>query len=227
MSPSLNRRSLARMIDHTILKPETTLADVAKLCDECVQFGFFAACVNPYWVRECVQRLVGSDVCVASVAGFPLGASASESKAAEARIGVEHGAREIDMVLNLGALIGGDLDAVRRDVAGVCDAVRRANATARVKVILETRALNEAQIVAACRCCVEAGADFLKTSTGFHAAGGASVEHVALLRKYAGGLKVKASGGIRDLPTALAMIAAGADRLGLSASVAVVSALSM
>ncbi|MGE0480073.1 MAG: deoxyribose-phosphate aldolase [Phycisphaerae bacterium] len=225
MFPTPTRRALARMIDHTVLKPETTLADVAKLCDECVQCGFFAACVNPYWVRECVRRLAGSGVCVASVAGFPLGATSSESKAAEARIGVGQGAGEIDMVLNLGALVGGDLEAVRRDVAGVCDAVRQANAGALVKVILETRALTTEQIVAACKCCVEAGAHFLKTSTGFHAAGGASVEHVALLKKHAGGLKVKASGGIRDLPTALALIDAGADRLGMSASVAVVNAL--
>lgn len=225
MSPSMTRAELARRIDHTLLKPEATAAQVDRLCDECLQYNFAAACVNPTWVALAAARLLDSDTAVASVVGFPLGATALETKAFEAQTAVEHGAREIDMVVNLGALIAGDVAFVTRDIRAVVEATRRVRADAVVKVILETRALTDEQISRACRCCVDAGADYVKTSTGFHAAGGATVEHVALLKRQAAPLKVKASGGIRDLPTALAMIEAGADRLGLSAGVAVVEAL--
>ena len=219
------RTGFARLIDHTVLKPEATAADIDRLCDECREYGFYAACVNPIWVERCVRRLAGSSTCVASVAGFPLGASLSATKADEARRVVEHGATEVDMVVNVGALIAGDEAAVVQDVEAVVSAAKRTNQSALVKVILETRALTEEQIVRGCHCAAEAQADFVKTSTGFHSAGGATVEHVALLRKHAPPLKVKAAGGIRDVPTALAMIEAGADRLGMSASVAVVTAL--
>lgn len=216
---------LARFIDHTLLKAEATRPQVERLCDECVQHGFFAACVNPVWVALCAKRLGGSRTAVASVVGFPLGAALPKTKAFETQLAVGDGAREIDMVVNLGALLDGDGDAVTHDIAAVVEAAKAADAGVLVKVILETRALTDDQIVLGCRCAARAGADFVKTSTGFHPAGGATVEHVALMRRNAGRMKVKASGGIRDLPTALAMIEAGADRLGMSASVAVVEAL--
>ena len=213
------------MIDHTVLKPETSVEDVDRLCDECLAHGFFSACVNPVWVSRCVERLAGSDVCVASVAGFPLGASLPEVKGEEARRSVEAGAREVDMVVNLAALRAGDRHAVRRDIEAVVSAAKRVDEQAIVKVILETRALTDDQIILGCRCTAEAHADFVKTSTGFHPAGGALAEHVRLMHQHAAPLKVKASGGIRDLATAMAMIEAGASRLGMSASVEVISAL--
>lgn len=213
---------LARFIDHTVLKPETTAAQIDRLCDECLQYGFYAACVNPMWVQRCVQRLARGRTVVASVAGFPLGASLTATKADEARRAVDQGAAEVDMVVNLGALIAGDKDTVVRDIEAVVAAAIGANSKALVKVILETRALTDEQIVLGCRCAVEAQADFVKTSTGFHPTGGATVEHVALLHKHAEPLLVKAAGGIRDLQTALAMIEAGADRLGMSAGVSVI-----
>ncbi len=219
------RAALARLIDHTLLKPEATQAQIERLCDEGLQHNFAAVCVNSYWVGHCAARLVGSETAVATVVGFPLGAMATEAKAYEALMAVEQGAGEVDMVVNLGALLAGDRESVVRDIAAVVDSVKFADPTALVKVILETRALTDEQIVVGCRCAAEAQADYVKTSTGFHAAGGATVEHVALMRKTAAPLHVKASGGIRDLPTALAMIEAGADRLGVSAGVAILEAL--
>lgn len=219
------RAQLARYIDHTALKAETTRAQIDKLCDECLAHNFAAACVNPYWVAHCADRLAHGETAVATVVGFPLGASATEVKAFETVTAIEQGAREIDMVVNLGALLDGDRDLVTRDIRGVVESARGADRSAIVKVILETAALNEQQIALGCACCVDAGADYVKTSTGFHAGGGATVETVALLREHAPGLKVKAAGGIRDLPTALGMIEAGADRLGASAGVAIVGAL--
>jgi deoxyribose-phosphate aldolase len=219
------RSALARYVDHTLLRPEATRAQVDRLCDECRVYGFAAACVNPVWVPHCVHRLDGTHSVVATVVGFPLGASLPEVKAYEAMSAIGQGAREIDMVVNLGVLLDGDRTAVVRDINMVVDATKHANADALVKVILETRALTDEQIILGCQCAAEARADYVKTSTGFHAAGGATVEHVKLMRAHAGDLRIKAAGGIRDLPTALAMIAAGADRLGMSASVAVLEAL--
>jgi deoxyribose-phosphate aldolase len=220
-----SRSELARLIDHTILKPETTAGDVDRLCDECLKYGFFSACVNPTWVSRCVERLVGSNVAVASVAGFPLGATTPEVKAYEALLGVEAGASEIDMVVNVAALLAGDVRQVVRDIHCVVETTKASDAVILVKVILETRVLTDEQIILGCRCAGDAGADFVKTSTGFHPAGGACVEHVRLMKQHAGGMRVKASGGIRDLPTSLALLAAGADRLGMSASVAVLEAM--
>lgn len=214
-------QELARRIDHTLLKPEATRSQIDRLCDECREHNFAAVCVNPVWVTRCVQRLARSETAVATVAGFPLGASVPEVKAYEAMTAVGQGAREIDMVVNLTALIDDDRAAVLRDIKTVVDATRHTHADTLVKVILETRALTNEQIILGCECAAEAGADYVKTSTGFHPAGGATVEHVTLLREHAAGLKVKAAGGIRDLQTALAMLEAGADRLGMSASVAV------
>lgn len=219
------RRQLAAMIDHTLLKPEASAEQIDQLCDECRRYGFAAACVNPIWVERCVQRLAGTSTRVASVAGFPLGASLPQTKALEARMAVQQGATEVDMVVNLAALRAGQRMTVVRDIAAVVDAVKGVREQALVKVILETAALTDEQIVLGCRCTAEAQADFVKTSTGFHPAGGARVEHVALLHRHASPIRVKASGGIRDLKTALAMIEAGAARLGMSASVAVMEEL--
>ncbi len=219
------RRELARYIDHTLLKPEATQADVDKLCDEALEYGFAAVCVNPVWVTTCAERLVGSPTVVAAVAGFPLGVSESETKAFEARTAIMRGAREVDMVVNLGALRANDRDAVRRDIQAVAEAVHGTNAGGVLKVILEARVLSDEQIILGCECAAEAGADFVKTSTGFHAAGGATVENVRLMRRHAGKMQVKAAGGIRDLETVLAMLEAGASRLGMSAGVEVVRAL--
>lgn len=221
----ISRGELAGRIDHTLLKPEATGAQIDRLCDDAAGYRFCSVCVNAVWVPRCAARLRGTGVRVCTVAGFPLGASASASKAAEARLAVEQGAVEVDMVANLAALIEGDRKSATGDIAAVVDVLHRTNPVAIVKVILETRALTDEQIILGCRCAAEAQADFVKTSTGFHAAGGATVAHVALLRKHAAPIRVKASGGIRDLPTALAMLEAGADRLGLSASVAIVEAL--
>lgn len=219
------RRELARCIDHTLLKPEAGRAQVERLCAECREYAFFAACVNPIWVPLVVDRLAGSQTVVASVAGFPLGATTSAAKALEAREAAEAGAREIDMVVNIAALLAGEKDAVKRDIEAVVAAAKRVDDAVLVKVILETRALPEARIILGCRCVAEAQAEFVKTSTGFHPAGGATVEHVSLLRRHIAPLKVKAAGGIRDLPTALAMLEAGADRIGASASVALLEQL--
>jgi deoxyribose-phosphate aldolase len=222
---SLTRDDLARRIDHTLLKPEATAAQIEQLCEEALKFGIIAVCVNPVWVDRCAARLEGSSTRVCTVAGFPLGASASLSKAYEAALAVERGALEVDMVISLGHLVAGDDAEVTRDIAAVVAATRRAGSRALVKVIIESRALTDAQIVRACRCCRDAGADFIKTSTGFHPAGGATVENVSLMKQNAGDLLVKAAGGIRDLTTAQAMLAAGADRLGMSASVAVLESI--
>lgn len=214
-----------RLVDHTLLKPEATRSQVEHLCDECLQHAFFAVCVNPVWVPHCVRRLRGSSSAVASVAGFPLGASTTEIKALEARGAVEAGAVEVDMVANLALLLSGEASAARDDIATVVESVRAANRSATVKVILETSALTHDAIVTGCNAALAAGAAFVKTSTGFHPTGGATIEHVALLKRHAGSMQVKASGGIRDLVSARAMVAAGADRLGMSAGVAVLAEL--
>lgn len=219
----MTKRELAQLIDHTLLRPEATGADVDRLCDEARQHEFCAVCVNPIEVRRAVRALGGSDVVVASVAGFPLGASETATKVEEALRAVEHGAREVDMVLPIGALIAGDSERVLDDIRSVAEAVHGAAVENLLKVILETAVLTPRQIATACKHCVTAEADFVKTSTGFHPAGGATTEAVRLLREHAEGLGVKASGGIRDRATALAMVEAGASRLGCSASVAIVT----
>ncbi|HPD31415.1 MAG TPA: deoxyribose-phosphate aldolase [Phycisphaerae bacterium] len=219
------RQALAAMIDHTLLKPEATAVDIDRLCDEALRHHFAAVCVNPVWVARCAERLASSTVRLASVAGFPLGASRSEVKADEARRAIDDGAVEVDMVISVGNLIDGNVSSVRDDIAAVAEAVHAGSRQNVLKVILETAVLTERQIIAGCRCAAEAGADFVKTSTGFHPAGGATVEAVRVLRAHAGLMKVKAAGGIRTLDVALAMIAAGADRLGCSASVEIVRQL--
>ena len=211
--------SLAGMIDHTLLKADATRAQVERLCDEAVEHGFASVCVNTCWVPLCAERLAQSDVRVCCVVGFPLGAMAPEPKAHEAARAVADGADEVDMVINVGWLKDGELDAVREDIAGV---VAAADGRC-VKVIIETCLLTDEEKVRACELAVEAGAAFVKTSTGF-STGGATVADVALMRRTVGDrCKVKASGGIHTAEEARAMVEAGADRLGCSAGVAIVA----
>lgn len=209
----------AGMIDHTLLKPEATKAQVKKLCEEAVEYGFHSVCVNSSFVYYCAELLKDSDVKVCTVIGFPLGAMSTAGKAAEARAAVDDGADELDMVLHVGMIKSGDWEYVKQDIASVVEA---AGGQALVKVILETCLLTDEEKEKACRICVEAGADFVKTSTGF-STGGATAEDVALMRKTVGDKAgVKASGGIRTLADVKVMTEAGADRIGASAGVAIV-----
>lgn len=212
--------NLNKYFDHTILKADATEADIKKLCEEAKEYGFYSVCVNGCYVPLAVDLLKDSDVKVAVVVGFPLGAAAPESKAFETDWACEQGASEIDMVINVGALKDGRYETVLDDIISVVGQADEHDAI--VKVILETCLLTDEEIVKACELSMEAGADFVKTSTGF-STGGATEQHVALMRETVREqMKVKASGGIRDLETTLKMIDAGADRIGASASVAIV-----
>lgn len=214
--------SIASLIDHTILKPDATADDVRKVCREAVKYSFASVCVNPYWVPLVAAELKGSPVKVCTVVGFPLGATSTESKVAETAAAIRVGAQEIDMVLNVGEMRGGNYDAVRADVAAVVDVAHRAGAI--VKVILETALLDDNQKMVACTLCKFAKADFVKTSTGF-STHGATAHDVALMRMAVGPeMGVKASGGIRTLEDLRNMAAAGASRIGASASVKIIEA---
>jgi len=221
------RAQLAGLVDHTLLKPEATTADVAALVAEGAELGVYAICVSPSMVPVAVEA---GAVRVAAVAGFPSGKHVSEVKAHEAAQALASGASEIDMVIDVGAALAGDIDAVRSDIAAVRAALNNVNAGALLKVIVESAVLlarDERTLVHVCRAAEEAGADFVKTSTGFHPAGGASERAVALMSQTVGGrLGVKASGGIRTAADAIAMLDAGATRLGLSGTRAVLDGLS-
>lgn len=209
--------NLAKAIDHTLLKPDATRADILRLCAEADAHGFFSVCVNGSWVATAAEALAGSEVLVVAVTGFPLGAMDREAKAFETRRAVEAGAGEIDTVLAVGHLKDGDLAFVLDDLRGVVAAA----GTAAVKVILETCLLADEEKIIACHLAADAGAAFVKTSTGF-GCGGATTDDVRLMAS-AGRCQVKASGGIRDAGTALAMIEAGATRLGTSCGIAILS----
>jgi deoxyribose-phosphate aldolase len=210
---------LARMIDHTLLKPDATRDEVVTLCEEARQHRFASVCVNTTWVPLCKALLAGTQVMVCAVVGFPLGAMTPSAKAYEAREAVRQGAREIDMVLNIGALKSKDYETVFEDICRVV----KASTPAGVKVILETSALTQEEKIIACALSKLAGAAFVKTSTGF-GKGGATVEDVALMRSLVGGeLGVKASGGVRTAEDVVKMAQAGANRIGASASVAIVT----
>lgn len=212
-------RDVGAMIDHTLLKPDATKDQVVKLCEEAKQYGFASVCVNPTHVSLASSLLKGTPVKVCTVIGFPLGATTPTAKAIETRDAIANGADEVDMVINVGALKSGDYDLVKRDIEAVVEAAR---GRALVKVILETALLTDEEKVKACLLAKIAGADFVKTSTGF-GPGGATVDDVRLMRKVVGAdMGVKASGGIRDLESARKMIEAGASRIGASASVAIV-----
>lgn len=215
-------RTIARLIDHTILKPEATRSEVRQVCAEALKYEFASVCVNPFWVPFVAAELRGSPVKVCTVAGFPLGATSTAAKAAEAQLAIEAGAQEIDMVINLGALLGGEPDVVRADLQKVIAISHGMGAI--VKVIIETALLYEDSKILACRLSLEAGAEFVKTSTGFSKAG-ATAGDVALMRRTVGhSMGVKASGGIRTLEDLKAMVAAGATRIGASASVKIIEA---
>jgi deoxyribose-phosphate aldolase len=208
------------MIDHTLLKPDATRQDIEKLCREAAEFHFATVCVNPVWVAIAAALLRGSGVGVCSVVGFPLGAATADVKHFETRRAIFDGASEIDMVINIGALKSGDLRTVERDIDAVVDPCRQCGVTS--KVIIEAALLTDDEKVTACTLSKAAGADFVKTSTGF-ASGGATVADVALMRRVVGAdMGVKAAGGVRDLEGLKAMVAAGATRVGASAGVKIV-----
>ena len=209
--------NLARMIDHTLLKPDAVRVEIEQLCAEALHYGFAGVCVNPSYVQTAAKLLRGSSVKVCAVIGFPLGATSTAAKVFETIQALQDGAQEVDMVINVGMLKSGDCSFVRNDIAAVVEAARIRNAA--TKVILETCLLTDEEIIIVCSLAKDAGADFVKTSTGF-SKGGATVHDIALMRKTVGAaIGVKASGGIRTREQALAMIAAGATRIGTSSSI--------
>ena len=211
---------VAAYIDHTLLKPDATATEIVQLCREAAEWKFATVCVNPTWVALAAQQLRGTGVGVCSVVGFPLGATTPDAKQFEARRAIFDGATEIDMVINVGALKSGELRLVTEDISGVVAACHACNAAS--KVILETALLTDEEKVAACTLAKAAGADFVKTSTGF-GPGGATAADIALMRRVVGDeMGVKASGGVRDLEQMKAMVAAGATRIGASAGVRIV-----
>lgn len=222
MDIKMKRSTLASYIDHTVLKPDTKESDVIKLCREALEYKFASVCINPSYVKLANSFLAGTEVKVCTVVGFPLGATTSETKAFEAAKAIEEGASEIDMVINVGALKSGKLELVEEDIRAVANACK---GKALLKVIIETCLLTDEEKVTACQLSKKAGADYVKTSTGF-STGGATPEDIALMRRTVGSeMGVKASGGVRTLEAALKMIEAGASRIGSSSSVAMISEL--
>ncbi|MBV1819128.1 deoxyribose-phosphate aldolase [Anaerosalibacter bizertensis] len=214
--------NITSIIDHTLLKPEATKEMIEKLCSEAKEYNFFSVCINPYYVKTAKEELEGSNVKIATVIGFPLGSTPKEVKAFEASEAIKNGADELDMVINIGALKDGDYTTVEEDIKAV---VNEATDKALVKVIIETCLLDDEEKKKACEIARAAGADFVKTSTGF-STGGATVEDVKLMREVVGeDLGVKASGGIRDYETAKKMVEAGASRIGASSSIEIAKAM--
>ncbi|HEX4770980.1 MAG TPA: deoxyribose-phosphate aldolase [Bryobacteraceae bacterium] len=226
MSLNLNLEdpsAVASLIDHTLLKPDAREADVTQLCEEALRWNFASVCVNPYWVPLCASVLAGSPVNICTVIGFPLGANAPVIKLAEAEHALQSGAQELDLVQNIGALRSGQLASVDKEIEDLARRVHHAGSL--LKVILETSLLTDEEIVLSCRLAVRAGADFVKTSTGF-SGGGATKAHVALLRQAVGlAIGVKASGGIRTLAVLREMVSAGANRIGSSSGIAILNEL--
>ena len=216
----MSEKQIARMIDHTLLKPDSTKEQILQLCEEAKEYEFATVCINPSWVRTAAKELKGTSVGVTTVIGFPLGATSTFTKVAETRDAIASGATEVDMVINIGALKSKDEGTVYQDIKQV---VRAASGQAVVKVIIETGFLTDEEKERACLIAKEAGADFVKTSTGF-GPGQATVEDIRLMRETVGpNIGVKASGGVRDAESAKAMIEAGANRIGASAGIAIVS----
>lgn len=215
-------KNIEKYIDHTLLKPDATRDMIENLCKEAIEYGFYSVCINSYYVNLCHDILMGSNVKICSVVGFPLGAMSSEAKVYETRSAIENGAQEIDMVINIGALKDKEYDAVLNDIASV---VKETRGKALLKVIIETCLLSDDEKVKACELSVKAGADFVKTSTGF-STGGATVDDVKLMKNAVNGkCMVKASGGIRSLTDLENMVSAGADRVGASSSVKIMKEL--
>ncbi len=216
--------NIAAMIDHTLLKPEATRQQIESLCQEAKEYKFASVCVNPTWVSTAKELLQGSGVMVCTVIGFPLGATTPETKAFETKNAIENGAEEVDMVINIGALKDHNDELVEKDIRAVVEA---AKGKAHTKVIIETSLLTKEEKIRACELSVKAGADFVKTSTGF-STGGATAEDIALMRKTVGPeLGVKASGGVRSTEDVHKMIEAGATRIGASSSIAIVNGLTV
>ncbi|WP_066257700.1 deoxyribose-phosphate aldolase [Neobacillus drentensis] len=216
--------NIAAMIDHTLLKPEATRQQIESLCQEAKEYKFASVCINPTWVSTAKELLQGSGVMVCTVIGFPLGATTSETKAFETKNAIEHGADEVDMVINIGALKDHNDELVEKDIRAVVEA---AKGKAHTKVIIETSLLSQEEKIRACELSVKAGADFVKTSTGF-STGGATAEDIALMRQTVGPeLGVKASGGVRSTEDVQKMIEAGATRIGASSSIAIVNGLTV
>lgn len=211
--------NIASFIDHTLLRPDANSNDIKKLCQEAIEYEFYSVCVNPTHVRQCKEILKDSKVKIATVIGFPLGANTSETKKFEAINAIENGADELDMVINIGALKDNNFELVKEDIQTVVDA---AKSDTKIKVIIETSLLNEDEKIMACKLSKEAGADFVKTSTGF-SGGGATVSDIKLMKSVVGDLGIKASGGVRDYETAIKMIEAGATRIGASAGIKIVN----
>lgn len=216
----MDKKELAKMIDHTLLKPEATYEQIVKLCKEALEYGFASVCINPCYVNAAYQLLKGSDVKVCTVVGFPLGAATSETKAFEAVQAVNRGASEIDMVINVGYLKSGNHDYVEEDIKTL---VNKINGRALVKVIIETCLLDDEEKIIACKLAKKAEADFVKTSTGFNMSGATSEDVALMYETVSPNLKVKASGGIRTYEDAIKMINAGASRIGVSASVKIIN----
>lgn len=221
----ISKNEVAKMIDHTVLKPVAQQEDVIKLCQEAREYNFASVCINPCYVPLAVEQLKGSFVKVCTVIGFPLGSNTTAVKAFEAADAVKNGATELDMVINIGALKQGQQDVVLKDIQAVVEAAKKVNPEAITKVIIETCYLTTEEKVLACQLAQQAGAHFVKTSTGF-GTGGATVEDIALMRETVGTeMGVKASGGIKNAQHALAMITAGANRIGASAGIAIIKEL--
>lgn len=213
---------IAKYIDHTLLKADAKKEQIEELCKEAKEYGFASVCVNPTWVTLASELLKGTDVKVCTVIGFPLGATTSDTKAFETKNAIEKGATEVDMVINIGALKSGDTNLVEQDIRAVVEA---AKGKALTKVIIETSLLTDDEKVTACELSVKAGADFVKTSTGF-STGGATIDDIRLMRKTVGpDIGVKASGGVRNATDANDMIEAGATRIGASSGIAIVKGL--
>lgn len=222
---AIKPRDMAKMIDHTNLNATATVDQIKKLCEEALEYQFASVCVNPIYVPLATKLLEESSVNVATVIGFPLGANTTETKAFETKNAIKNGAKEVDMVMNIGAFKSGAYDLVRSDIKAIIDATRSSGVTSDVivKVILETCYLNDEEIVKACEIVKEVGGDFVKTSTGFGSAG-AEEEKVSLMRKVVGrDIGVKASGGIKNFEDALSMLDAGANRIGASSGVEIVT----
>ncbi|AOF53038.1 deoxyribose-phosphate aldolase [Rodentibacter caecimuris] len=214
----MDSKSLAKYIDHTALTAEKNEQDILTLCDEAMKYGFYSVCINSGYIPLAKEKLAGSEVKICTVVGFPLGANLTSVKAFETQEAIKAGANEIDMVINVGWIKSNKWQAVKEDIQAVLNACNGVP----LKVILETCLLSKEEIIKACEICRELGVIFVKTSTGF-SKGGATVEDVALMKKIVGNIGVKASGGVRDTKTALAMIEAGATRIGASAGIAIIS----
>jgi deoxyribose-phosphate aldolase len=223
MTMPANKKELAQYIDHTLLAAVSTEAQIRTLCQEAVQYGFCSVCILPRWVDLCAEILHGTGVKVCTVAGFPLGANMARVKAFDADLAIASGADEVDVVADLAAIVAGDEKYLFNDIRTVSKACQSVRPFVTLKVIIEAAALTDEQIVFASRIAEQAGADFVKTSTGMHAAGGAKVEHVRLMAQAAPKCKIKAAGGIRTTADALAMIEAGAHRIGASKSIEILN----